>query len=614
MANAPAHTSSATARSGVGRIVLTVVVGVLVVLSVVGLFTEIWLFRTWESLSVDEVFYHLNVSLEGTNTAMIGDYALYYGIPILLVLAVVFGVLFFMRKKGKAYYAALAVAAVLSLGALGWALNDMDARMGLFGYVSDMVLGTERADFVEENFVDASSVDIAFPQDKKNLIYIFAESTETTFADKASGGAFDHNVIPELTELALDNNCFNGGGHTLNGAASLPGSQWTMGGMFAQTSGLPLKLPMGGNAMEDASSFFPGITTLGDVLEEQGYNQVLMLGSDAKFGGRDLYFTEHGGYTILDYEVARTTGVIPRDYRVFWGIEDEKLFNWAKQELVELAAQDKPFNLTMLTVDTHFEDGYVCELCGTEFGDDQYANVFACASRQISQFVTWVSEQDFADDTVVVIAGDHTTMDTDFCANVPADYQRKAYMAFVNSSVKPAAGAKERQASTFDLFPTTLAALGATIPGNQLGMGINLYADEETLLERYDVRTCSRELNRPSSFLSRYLDVSISEAELEQVRANVELKAEPAGSRIAYSMYFDNVLAPEAVLGAKLVVTDARTGEQTTVAMEKVTYANDPNVFKLQATANKSFDELEYLDATVLITGSGFTDYPLGSL
>ncbi len=607
------QTTEAPRRHGVGTAILTGVVGVLAVVSVVGLFTEIWLFRTWESLSVDEVFYHLNVSLEGTNTSMIADYALFYGIPILLVLAVVFFVLFKLRTKGRAYYAALAAVCALSLGALGWALNDMDARMGLFDYVADSVMGTERADFVEENFVDAPSVQISFPQQKKNLIYIFAESMETTFADKKSGGAFERNVIPELTQLALDNECFNGGGSAINGAVALPGTQWTMGGMFAQTSGLPLKLPMGGNAMEDASSFFPGITTLGDVLADQGYEQVLMLGSDAKFGGRDLYFTEHGGYTILDYETARTTGVVPRDYRVFWGIEDEKLFSWARDTLTELAAQDKPFNLTMLTVDTHFEDGYVCDLCGDEFGDNQYANVYACASRQISQFVAWVGEQDFAADTVIVIAGDHTTMDTDFCAQVPGDYQRKAYVAIVNGSAQPAAD-KVREASTLDLFPTTLAALGATIPGNRLGLGTNLYADEETLVERHGMRTCTRELNRPSSFLSRYLDVAISEAKLEQVRKQVELEAKPAGSRIEYGVYFDNVLAPEAVMGAKLAVKDTRTGEERTMPMSKVTYANDPNVFKLEAAVDCAPDDLDHIEATVLITGNGFEDFPVASL
>ena len=58
-------------------------------------------------------------------------------------------------------------------------------------------------------------------------------------------------------------------------------------------------------------------------------------------------------------------------------------FEFAKEQLRDLSIQEEPFNLTMLTVDTHFEDGYVCEKCEDTHGDDQYANVMACSSKQI---------------------------------------------------------------------------------------------------------------------------------------------------------------------------------------------------------------------------------------
>ena len=45
-------------------------------------------------------------------------------------------------------------------------------------------------------------MNITFPEQKRNLIYLYLESMESTYADKASGGAFDKNYIPELTQLA----------------------------------------------------------------------------------------------------------------------------------------------------------------------------------------------------------------------------------------------------------------------------------------------------------------------------------------------------------------------------------------------------------------------------
>ncbi len=125
-----------------------------------------------------------------------------------------------------------------------------------------------------------------------------------TYADEAAGGAFETNLIPELTELSKKNENFSGDSDELNGGIPMPGTTWTMGAMFGQTSGLPLKISIDDNAMDTQESFFPGIITLGDILQEEGYSQTLLIGSDATFGGRKLYFTDHGQYDIVDYEYA----------------------------------------------------------------------------------------------------------------------------------------------------------------------------------------------------------------------------------------------------------------------------------------------------------------------
>ena len=149
----------------------------------------------------------------------------------------------------------------------------------------------------------------------------------------------------------------------MGGAVAISNTGWTIAGMVAQTSGIPLKLPINGNAMDEYSVFLPGVTSIGDLLEDAGYHNCLMIGSDAAFGGRKNYFEQHGNYEIRDYNWALETGVIPEGYHVFWGMEDESLFRAAKDTLLEFADSDEPFNLTLLTVDSHFPDGYRCELC-----------------------------------------------------------------------------------------------------------------------------------------------------------------------------------------------------------------------------------------------------------
>lgn len=187
--------------------------------------------------------------------------------------------------------------------------------MDISGYMSNQ---STYSSFIDENYVDPSQVSLTFPEQKRNLIYIFLESMENTFADQSVGGGFETNVIPELTQLSLDNENFSGGNTELDGGVPMTGATWTMGAMFAQTSGLPLNISIDQNAMSSQSEFFPGATSLGDILSNEGYNQSLLLGSDASFGGRRLYFTTHGNYNIKDYNYYTSNGTLPSDYYVWW--------------------------------------------------------------------------------------------------------------------------------------------------------------------------------------------------------------------------------------------------------------------------------------------------------
>ena len=352
--------------------------------------------------------------------------------------------------------------------------------------------------------MDPASVKIDFPEKKRNLIFIYLESMETTYADRDSGGAQDKNMIPELTGLALENECFSGSPDTINGGIVFPGTAYTVGAMFATMSGLPLKTNAGQNNLDTQDSFFPEFTLLGDILKDNGYQQTLMIGSAAKFGGRKLLYRDHGDYTIEDYNWAISNKLIPEDYKVWWGFEDEKLFSFARDELKRMAELDQPFNFTLLTVDTHFEDGYVCGLCGDEFGDNQYANVMACSSRQTAQFIEWIQQQDFYENTSIVVCGDHTTMDRDFLNDLDADYHRKTYTAFINADAENMNREARREFCSFDILPTTIAALGAGINGERLGLGTNLFSGKETLTEEFGEEKEREELERKSEFMAQY--------------------------------------------------------------------------------------------------------------
>jgi phosphoglycerol transferase len=240
---------------------------------------------------------------------------------------------------------------------------------------------------------------------------------------------------------------------------------------------------------------------LGDILKDEGYNQAFMCGSPVAFGSREVYLRSHGCDDFLDYDFAASNGLIPKGYKVWWGFEDRRLFEFAKTKVRDMASSYKPFALTILTADTHFEDGYVCELCGKEY-DTQYSNVIACSSKQVSEFVTWLKQQDFYDDTTIILSGDHITMDADYCNNVDPSYERKTYTNIINPAVKPV-NDRHREYTTFDLFPTTLAAMGATINGNRLGLGTNLFSERETLTEEYGQKKVEDKFNCGSRLMEK---------------------------------------------------------------------------------------------------------------
>lgn len=486
-----------------------------------------WVLDTWGLLSIDEIIFHLKVPLDGTNSDVVLD-----GINACVPLAVlvlflsIFLIIGLRNKHGKCMIA-LFLVAVIACGSAGRAAYEVYDELDVKEY---LVSQKKESHFIEQNYVDPRTTKITFPDKKRNLIYIYLESMESTFASKGDGGGLDFNCIPELTTLAEENTNFSDS-DKLGGGYPAYGGTWTMAGIFSQTSGIPIKNSEQTDdvnaTLAEQYSFSSQARNLEDILADEGYNQCFMIGSDATFGGRRAYFESHGkGQTeICDYNTAKENGQIPEDYYVWWGYEDQKLFANAQEKLTELSSKDEPFNFTMLTVDTHFEDGYVCEQCQNEFGDNQYANVMACSSRQVDAFVKWIQQQPFYENTTIVISGDHLTMDSDFCNDVSEDYERSVYNVFINLPEGLDTSFEKthnREFATLDMFPTTLAAMGVTIEGDRLALGVNLFSDEQTLTEQYGRKGLDKELMKKSKFY----DMLINDVDIDALQKKRKEEAE----------------------------------------------------------------------------------------
>ncbi len=479
------------------------------------LFLTIWLANSYDKINIDQILYQLKSSAAGVNRGLTWNAVLIVGGATILLGTLELGIYFLLsgrfreklsdKKKylqycdGKtcSYFRrhALGLSVMLvCLSGFGFLL-----RMNVFPYLYTL---TTKSNFIENHYVDPEQAELTFPENKRNLVYIFLESMESTYADQSAGEVIADNYIPELWQLAEENINFSNT-QRIGGALSFTGTTWTAAAMVAQTSGVTIKVPLTAENYGGENSYMPGIVSLGEILEKEGYEQTLLMGSDAAFASRDSYFTEHGNYDIVDINALKKAGRLPKDYRQWWGFEDEKLFVYAKEELTRLAQSGKPFNFTMLTADTHFPDGYRCRLCQDKY-EKQYANVLACSSRQVYAFVQWIQQQPFYENTTIVISGDHLTMDPDFLHDIDEDYTRTVYNCIINPAVEPVKE-KNRRFGTYDMFPTTLAAMGVEISGERLGLGTNLFSGVQTLTEQYGFQYLDVELQKHSKFYDKNL-------------------------------------------------------------------------------------------------------------
>jgi len=472
-----------------------------------------FLLNEYMDLDFSVVLYQLSTPLQGTSHDLLNTYITEYLLVAIVEFLVIFVLVRFISKKlfqrihyvvackiGKKQFRlqiskkhSKRIAAILLLFifiGLSGLLYQKVIAVGIPKYISDISQDTT---LFEDYYVSPNDVELSFPDNKKNLLFIYAESMEVTYA-----GALGQNLIPNLTALADENISFSDrgkdGGLTWYGSTSQ-----TISAIISASCGLPLKVPIGTFYTGDYEALLPGAVGIGEVLNSNGYDNYFMCGSDSTFGGRKLWFSQHGNYNILDYAMAIEEGIIPEDYYEFWGMEDKYLFEYAKEKLTEISNHDKPFNFTMLTVDTHMPDGYVCDLCETDKNTDLLATI-SCSDRQITAFVDWCKEQPWYEDTVIVIIGDHPHMTEEYFSTLPEGYPRRTYNCIINSSVSPTLDTQSRLASNMDLFPTTLAAMGITVEGERLGIGTNLFSNRPTVTEELGLETFTGELSKHSTY------------------------------------------------------------------------------------------------------------------
>lgn len=316
---------------------------------------------------------------------------------------------------------------------------------------------------------------------KKNLITIYMESMENTFSD---ADLFGENLLEPLNEATQ-------GWAEYDGLHQYSGGGWTMAGIVSTQCGIPLKSRLLTTGIdpnrfgETVSSYLPEATCLGDVLEQQGYTGVFLGGAASGFAGKSTFLADHGYGTVLGLSDWQAAGEDTDEISEQWGLSDNRLFQNARATVDALEASESPYNLTLLTLDTH-EPGQLYPSCAA-VGETTLADSITCSMQAVADFLTYLSDAGYLDDTVVVVMGDHLKG-----TGAGNQYQEELSSVDDRTVVFRVWNAGEDVEFTRDssdqlsVMPTVLDLLGLPLTDGQGGLGVSFVGEsvtEGTLLE-----------------------------------------------------------------------------------------------------------------------------------
>lgn len=409
-----------------------------------------------------------------------------YKLPIILTLLAAALLTFLLQKWPIIFVPILAVAVYHIHENLPKVSHiDEDKQVSL---LKQITLSLSNTDIYEKYYVAPRLFEHI--EKPKNMVVIFAESIESTFADADYWG---ENLIPNLSALADK--------HTaVKGYQSINGTNWTIAAHVATFCGVPLRMQLRDVLGVDTPAFMPNITCLPDVLQQAGYHTLFLKGAYLSFAGTETFVTEHrfsetiGRDELLALGAATEDDIKHSSFGIDFGINDVPMFAFARQKLSELSRQKQPFFVSIQTLDTHFPDGYTQPFCAKKYGDIRDA--VKCSDAQIADFVKWIQQQDFYENTVVLVLGDHLMMNTaDIGALLEKQPRREAYNMIMQKGDAPRV--IQNNFAQFDWGATILDLLGVS-DTPQLGLGRSLLRNEPTLTEQLGAQKFEEELLKNS--------------------------------------------------------------------------------------------------------------------
>jgi phosphoglycerol transferase len=446
-----------------------------------------WLTDEFGSVTVDQVLYHLSFGTEGL---MNSDPALFWRfvrhallLPIGIAMTLwgadcfisysrVHGVAATWTRIGAAFHAAADwlrrmghLAVQVGYRVFRRQLPVVVALAGAVYFINSFSLVSYVMQYFGPDYFGGSYVDprkVTLKKDHpKNLVLIYVESLETTYSDPA---LFGHDLLARLNALK------DKGAISFDSYEQMPGAHFTIAGIVSTQCGVPLKsLAMfGGNEQgEHVARFLPRAYCLGDILDKQGYTNVFLNGSSLSFAGVGKFLHDHHYKKAVGREEWIGFGE-KQETMSGWGLYDDDLFRHARSELAMLMKAGKPFNLTVLTIDTHHPYGQLSTRCRKD-GYSDFEGIVECTANQVAEFIEYIEKNGWMGKVAIMVQGDHLAMGNTSYDKLISNPHRTVFNLLMTGDRKLVKNTE--QVTHFDMLPTILELMGFKVEGERAGLG-----------------------------------------------------------------------------------------------------------------------------------------------
>ncbi|MEQ6887075.1 sulfatase-like hydrolase/transferase [Halomonas sp. CS7] len=350
---------------------------------------------------------------------------------------------------------------------------------------------TDDGAWLDRQYVEPVILDA--PRSPPNLLLLYLESLERTYADpERFGNAYE--PLAALGERAM----------VVEGVRQLDNTGWTMAGMIASQCGTPL-MPAGllhDSQFEPLGRVVPGVDCLGDLLAERGYALSYLGGASTRFAGKGVFYRDHGFARVMGREELEPRLPDP-DYVNSWGLFDDTLYDLTVEEIRRLERQGEPWGLVNLNLAAHAPHGYPARACRERQGEFDGTDILysvECSAWLARRLVERLEAEGLLENTLVVVASDHLTMRVSAWEQLVAG-ERENTLMLLGEGIEPRRLRVE--ASTMDVLPTVLEAMGFVIDWHRAGLGVSLLSDQPTLIEAHGLETLNARLREETALQER---------------------------------------------------------------------------------------------------------------